>query len=361
MQVAVDTIRVGLTEAHGMAQELCRRPAEGVQYSFLRPVTAGHYEADDVDLIEAVLSPIRTRSRWVYSLAHLAEACGFDGAGAALPRAERVAQLKNLISRQNFKKLIFWSHAGYDTLGRYGGIDPSALAGKVTVVHPAVRRVPDDLVRYRDGNVRLLFSGDFFRKGGIHVVDAFARARRRYPGISLIVCCDERIDFNTPDRSLRSEYLNKVNTLPGIVNKGRIAREELIAEVYPNTDIFVMPTYVETFGMAILEAMAFGIPVISTNHFAIPEMIQDGVSGVLIDTTRFDCETLFSGYTVRDIPADFREYMTEAVFHHLCRLIESLELRRSLGQAALDVARSKFSFERRNATVLAIYRQALAA
>jgi hypothetical protein len=45
----------------------------------------------------------------------------------------------------------------------------------------------------------------------------------------------------------------------------------------------------------------------------------------------------------------------------MCRLIESLERRRSIGQAALDVARTKFSFERRNATVLEIYRQALAA
>jgi len=370
----VMTIRVGLTEAHGMAKEVSRFPADGVQYSFLRPSTrprvgmtgsaikgsVGHYEADDVDLIEAVLSPIRTNSRWVYSLAHVAEACGFDVDGVAAPRAVRVAKIKDLISRQNFKQLMFWSHAGHHTLASYAGIDPSVLTGKVTVVKPAVRRVPDDLVGYRRRDLRLLFSGEFFRKGGVHVVDAFERARKRYPGISLTVCCDERTDFHTSNRSLRTEYLNKVNTLPGIINKGRIAREQLMTEVYPNTDIYVLPTYVETFGMAILEAMAFGIPVISTNHFAIPEMIQDGVSGVLIDTTRFHCEQLFSDYTVRDIPSDFREYMTDAVFHQMCRLIESLELRKSIGQAALDVARTKFSFDRRNATMREIYRQALA-
>ena len=320
----------------------------------------GHDEADAVDVIEAVLSPIRTNSRWVYSLAHIAEACGFDVEGAAVPRAVRVAKVKDLIARPNFKKLIFWSHAGHNTLDSYAGIDPSVLTGKVTVVHPAVRRVPDHLIQYRKGDLRLLFSGDFFRKGGVHVVDAFERAHKRYPGISLTVCCDERTEFNTSNRSLRTEYLNRVNTLPGIINKGRIAREQLMTEVYPNTDIFVMPTYVETFGMAILEAMAFGIPVISTNHFAIPEMIQDGVSGVLIDTTRLHCEQMFSDYTVRDIPSNFRHYMTDAVFHQMCRLIESLELRRSIGQAALDVARTKFSFDRRNAAMREIYQQALA-
>jgi glycosyltransferase involved in cell wall biosynthesis len=367
-------IRVGLTEGHGMAQELCRLPADGVQYSFLRPLPQsrfrmigsplkgylGHFEADGVDLIEAVLSPIRTKSRWVYSLANFVQACSFDFAGAPVPRKVRVAYIKNLILRRNFKKLMFRSKAGHETLRSYGGLDPSVLNGKDTVVYPAVHRIADALVRFGQRDLRLFFSGDFFRKGGVHVVDAFERARKRYPGISLTVCCDERIDFNTPHQLLRSEYLHKIKTLPGIVNKGRISREELMTEVLPDTDIFLIPTYVEAFGYAIVEAMAFGIPVISTNHFAIPEIIENGVSGLLIDTTRFDCDRLFSGYVVRDIPPDFREYMTDAVFTQLCRLIESLELRKSIGQAALEVARTKFSFERRNAAILEIYRQALA-
>jgi len=112
--------------------------------------------------------------------------------------------------------------------------------------------------------------------------------------------------------------------------------------------------------MALVEALAFGLPIISTNHFAIPEIIEDGVSGLLIDTRRFDCDRLFSGYTVREIPPDFREYMTDAVYTHLCRLIESFDLRRSIGLAALDRARTRFSFDRRNARMLEIYRQALA-
>jgi glycosyltransferase involved in cell wall biosynthesis len=64
---------------------------------------------------------------------------------------------------------------------------------------------------------------------------------------------------------------------------------------------------------------------------------------------------------VREIPPDFRAYMTDAVFDRLCRLIESIELRRTLGRAGLEVARTKFSFERRNAAMLDIYRQAVAA
>ena len=367
-------IRVGFTEAHGMAQELSRHPPDGIQFSFLRPLPRsrfnvlgspikgyfGRFEAPDVDLIEAVMSPIHTRNLWVCSLAHFAEACAFEFIGGTpIPRSLRVAYITRLFSKPNFRKVIFWSKAAYESVWSYGGIDPATLDGKDAIVYPAVRRIPDDLIRYGDRDIRLFFSGDFFRKGGVHVVDAFERLRRRYPGISLTVCCDERIDFNTPNRSLRSEYIHKLKTSPGIVNRGRISREELMSEVYPETDIFVLPTYLETFGMAILEAMAFGIPVVSTNRFAIPEIVEDGVSGLLIDTKRFDCDRLFRGYTVREIPRDFREYMTDAVFNNVCRLIESLELRRSFGQAALDIARTKFSFDRRNATIGEIYRQAL--
>ncbi|MFT4803964.1 MAG: glycosyltransferase involved in cell wall biosynthesis [Psychroserpens sp.] len=44
----------------------------------------------------------------------------------------------------------------------------------------------------------------------------------------------------------------------------------MLEQVLPETDVFVSPTYEEAFGFALLEASAYGIPVISTNHYAIP-------------------------------------------------------------------------------------------
>jgi glycosyltransferase involved in cell wall biosynthesis len=120
-----------------------------------------------------------------------------------------------------------------------------------------------------------------------------------------------------------------------------------------------MPSYIEVFGFALLEAMALGIPSISTNHFAIPEMVEHDVSALLVDTSSFDCETLFRGYVVRQIPDSFREHVTDQVFRYLCRLIESSRLRQRLGQAAQQVARTKFSFDARNAAMLNVYQEAL--
>jgi glycosyltransferase involved in cell wall biosynthesis len=105
--------------------------------------------------------------------------------------------------------------------------------------------------------------------------------------------------------------------------------------------------------------MAFGIPVISTTYFAIPEIVEAGECGYLIDTSGFDCDRLFRGYIVKDIPADFREYMTEKVYEHLCELIESVPLRQRMGAAGVRIARTKFSPEARNVQMLKIYREAL--
>jgi glycosyltransferase involved in cell wall biosynthesis len=367
-------IRVAFTEAHGMAAEASQFGPPGVQYSFgkairtqprfLRSPIKGFmrtYAFEECDLIEAVLSPIITSRRWIYSCENMQAPTAFSFLGVPLPRPLRVRYVYSLLSRDNCKQIMFWSKAGRATLHTYGGLpEDDPLLAKVSVVYPAVRQVPDSLIG-RDGEATtLLFSGDFFRKGGVNVLDAFDRARAAYPGLKLLLCCDERIDFNTPNTALRSEYLARAKKSPGVEFLGRIPRDELVNQVLPRTSVYLLPTYAETFGMSILEAMAFGIPVVATNIFAIPEMVVHGETGLLIDVSAFDCDTMFKGYVVRDLPADFRTTVTEQLYEHLCRLAASADERRRLGQAALQRARTMFSFETRNAQMLKIYHHALA-
>jgi glycosyltransferase involved in cell wall biosynthesis len=63
---------------------------------------------------------------------------------------------------------------------------------------------------------------------------------------------------------------------------------ELMTSVLPGFDLFVFPTRFDYSPYAVIEAMSAGVPVISTRVGAIPEMIEDGVGGFLIDA---GCET----------------------------------------------------------------------
>ncbi len=60
---------------------------------------------------------------------------------------------------------------------------------------------------------------------------------------------------------------------------------EELACAYASSDIFVMPSRTETLGLVVLEAMCAGLPVVAVRAGGIPEMIEDGVSGCLFDTT----------------------------------------------------------------------------
>ena len=64
------------------------------------------------------------------------------------------------------------------------------------------------------------------------------------------------------------------------------------AELLSNTDIYIQPSYVESFGISILEAMSYGASIISTNVGGIPEVV-DNNNGFLV--TPGDCEALVSG------------------------------------------------------------------
>ena len=65
---------------------------------------------------------------------------------------------------------------------------------------------------------------------------------------------------------------------------GRVIGEEK-NKLLASTDIFVFPTYYPNEGhpWVIVEAMAASLPIISTNHAAIPESVFDGVNGFLVE------------------------------------------------------------------------------
>jgi glycosyltransferase involved in cell wall biosynthesis len=86
------------------------------------------------------------------------------------------------------------------------------------------------------------------------------------------------------------------------------------------SDLFVLPTLGEGFGLAVLEAMAAGKPVIASAVTSIPEIVVDGLTGILVP------------------PKDI-----QALVEALCLLVDEPEKVARMGQAGRRVAVEEFS------------------
>jgi N-acetyl-alpha-D-glucosaminyl L-malate synthase BshA len=105
----------------------------------------------------------------------------------------------------------------------------------------------------------------------VDVVKVFARVARELPAQLFLV-------GDGPDRSA-AEWLAHDLGIQGHVHF--MGKQERVNELLPLADLMVMPSELESFGLAALEAMACKVPSIATRVGGVPELIDDGVTGLL--------------------------------------------------------------------------------
>lgn len=113
------------------------------------------------------------------------------------------------------------------------------------------------------------------RKGTYDLIEAFSRVYLRHKTVKLMLCGDG--DLKKVKSIIREKGLEHAIEVPGWVSGN--AKQA----IYLESDIFILPSYNEGLPGAILEAMSYGLPVISTNVGGIPEAVEDGVNGLLIE------------------------------------------------------------------------------
>lgn len=172
-------------------------------------------------------------------------------------------------------KIVTWSQWTKDSLiADYGQPEE-----KIVVIPPGVAMhyplAPDNggisphYWGLRGNPVRLLFVGaDFARKGGEELLAAWSALPERLRAIS------------TLDIVTKSEFSCELSGV--CVHRGLSANSPELKALFCAADVFVFPTRADCLPLAVLEAAAAGLPVISTTVGAIPEAVIHGETGLLV-------------------------------------------------------------------------------
>ena len=172
-------------------------------------------------------------------------------------------------------------------------------------------------------NIEILFVGRLEHRKGIDIIfECIPHICQKYNNVIFRFCGDNSINMPNSEETYKDYFLSKYNEFSDrVIFEGYISDEEII-DRYSNCDIFIAPSRFESFGLIFLEAMIFSKPVIGTNIGGIPEVVADGVSGILIENE--NSEDLKSG---------------------LIKLIENKDIRESMGKNGRRIYEEKFTAE----------------
>jgi glycosyltransferase involved in cell wall biosynthesis len=148
---------------------------------------------------------------------------------------------------------------------------------RISIVYPGIGRITPRPSSPNNETLKLLSVGFLEERKGYHVL--LEALKDIETDFELNIAGDDKInpEYTSLIKKKIDEYelSDKINIL-GHVN------HELLNELKSEADVFVLPTLHEGFGIAALEAAAYGLPVITSAAGAIPEIFADGEDAVLV-------------------------------------------------------------------------------
>jgi glycosyltransferase involved in cell wall biosynthesis len=171
------------------------------------------------------------------------------------------------------------------------------------------------------GNVAALVP----HKGQKHLIEAAASVIHKVPDTRFVIAGEGELRPSL-ERQIRERHLEKHVFLAGF-------RPDVLS-VHKAFDIFAMSSVTEGLGTSVLDAMACAKPVVASAAGGIPEVVEDGETGILVK------------------PRDH-----EAMARALVALLSDDQARRTMGKAGLRRVREHFSVERMVGETLRVYRE----
>lgn len=208
------------------------------------------------------------------------------------------------IAGRRFDRLVAISQSVQDYLSRECGL----AADKVAIIPPGWDGEPVPPVTEDRPPTIICVAGLRPEKGHAFLLTAFGHVLRQVPDAQLVLVGDGETRPHL-EAQVEAEQL-----------QGHVQFAGVVPEIWPHlarADLFALASASEAFGMAIVEAMAAGLPVVAPRVGGIPELVAPGVCGEL--------------YT----PGD-----TVGFAEHMVTLLRSPETRARMAMEARDVAES---------------------
>ena len=244
-----------------------------------------------------------------------------------------------------------WTFAAKKSIGNY--LNTANFKDKIEVVYPAIHN-PPKFKKPKNDKIKILFVGHaFLAKGGLDLIESFKFLDKKY---------DLEVNMVTklPEKYEKLKKIPNLNIYPLMPN------EEVI-EMFKNSDIFCFPSFVDSFGIVLLEAKAYGAAPVTTNYFAMPELVEDKKTGLSIKLPEKIENYPFTKNPRKDIPMYF-DYIGKGKHPEsvsqlnkvLRLLIEDNSLRKKFVLAGKkEIESGKFSINERNKKLEKIYKDSL--
>lgn len=111
------------------------------------------------------------------------------------------------------------------------------------------------------------------QKGHVYLLEAFKNIAKKYKNAKLLIVGDGML-------RKQLETIVKNYNIESFVQL--LGRREDTADIYNAIDVFILPSLWEGFGLVFLEAMSFGLPIIASDVSAVPEIIVNNKTGLLV-------------------------------------------------------------------------------
>ncbi len=253
-------------------------------------------------------------------------------------------RVKKYLLNENCKKILPWTKSTADEIIK----EFPEIKDKIEVVYPAIP-VPEIKKKKEKEKITILYATRYFWiKGGYIALEVFRRLKKEYKDdINLIFISD--VPFH-----LKEEYSNlKILDL---------ISQEKMKDYYQNADIFFYPSFMDTFGFGLLEAMSYGLPIVSVNTQytkSRKEIIKNNKTGLVLDIPKEltlkwinQKENLSLGYQEEEI--------ISKLLDNLKLLIENKNLLQKMSENCLEeIKNGKFSIKERNKKLRKIYEEAI--